>query len=84
MKKRTAIFKKWGEQAGSHEYNRQQHRVSKRDSIFITKCDGQPPEALIKRIRKYNKEAEILQVSYTLLRAHEIVLDFVCRLLLEK
>lgn len=34
------------------------------DYIFLTKCDGQPQEALIKRIRKYNKEAEILQCTH--------------------
>ncbi len=34
------------------------------DYIFLTKCDGQALDALIKRVRKYNKEAEILQCSH--------------------
>jgi tetraacyldisaccharide 4'-kinase len=34
------------------------------DYIFLTKCDGQPLEALVKRIRKYNEEAEILQCTH--------------------
>ena len=34
------------------------------DYIFLTKCDGEPLDALIKRIRKYNKEAEILQCTH--------------------
>ena len=34
------------------------------DYIFLTKCDGQPLDALVKRIRKYNKEAEILQCTH--------------------
>ena len=34
------------------------------DYIFITKCDGKPQDELIKRIRKYNQEAEILQCTH--------------------
>lgn len=34
------------------------------DYIFLTKCDGDPPDKLIKRIRKYNKTAEILQCAH--------------------
>lgn len=34
------------------------------DYIFLTKCDGQPLDDLIKRIQKYNKEAEILQCTH--------------------
>jgi tetraacyldisaccharide 4'-kinase len=34
------------------------------DYIFITKCDGKPQGDLIKRIRRYNKEAEILQCTH--------------------
>ena len=34
------------------------------DYIFLTKCDGSSQEALIKKIRKYNKEAEILQCTH--------------------
>lgn len=34
------------------------------DYIFLTKCDGQPLDRLVKRIRKYNKEAEILQCTH--------------------
>lgn len=34
------------------------------DYIFLTKCDGQALDGLVKRIRKYNKEAEILQCTH--------------------
>jgi tetraacyldisaccharide 4'-kinase len=34
------------------------------DYIFVTKCDGSAPEKLIKRIRKYNGSAEILQCTH--------------------
>lgn len=34
------------------------------DYIFLTKCDGEPLDDLIKKIRKYNKEAEILQCTH--------------------
>lgn len=34
------------------------------DYIFLTKCDGSPPDQLIRRIRKYNKHAEILQCTH--------------------
>ena len=32
--------------------------------IFITKCDGSSTEALIKRIRKYNRTAEIIECAH--------------------
>tara|TARA_B100000579_G_C22758232_1_gene817561 strand:+ start:18 stop:1214 length:1197 start_codon:yes stop_codon:yes gene_type:complete len=32
--------------------------------IFITKCDGNPNEELIKRIRKYNRTAEIIECAH--------------------
>ncbi|MBV62950.1 MAG: tetraacyldisaccharide 4'-kinase [Rickettsiales bacterium] len=32
--------------------------------IFITKCDGTPNEELIKRIRKYNRTAEIIECAH--------------------
>ena len=32
--------------------------------IFLTKCDGTSNEALIKRIRKYNKTAEIIETTH--------------------
>lgn len=34
------------------------------DYIFLTKCDGDPPEKLIRKIRRYNKTAEILQCTH--------------------
>ncbi|MDB4127585.1 tetraacyldisaccharide 4'-kinase [bacterium] len=34
------------------------------DYIFLTKCDGRPLDDLIKRIRKYNKGAEIMQCTH--------------------
>lgn len=34
------------------------------DYIFITKCDGKPQDDLIKRIRKYNQEAEIVKCTH--------------------
>lgn len=34
------------------------------DYIFLTKCDGEPLDDLIKKIRKYNQEAEILQCTH--------------------
>ncbi len=34
------------------------------DYIFLTKCDGQPLDQLVKQIRKHNKEAEILQCTH--------------------
>ena len=37
-----------------------------------------------KRLEKLAPEARVVAVSYTHLRAHETVLDLVCRLLLEK
>ncbi len=32
--------------------------------IFITKCDGRPNDALIARIRKYNRVAEIIECTH--------------------
>ena len=32
--------------------------------IFLTKCDGKSNEALIKRIRKYNRTAEIVETTH--------------------
>lgn len=34
------------------------------DYIFLTKCDGGPNAELVKRIRKYNKEAEIMECTH--------------------
>jgi tetraacyldisaccharide 4'-kinase len=34
------------------------------DYIFLTKCDGGSNEQLVRRIRKYNKEAEIMQCTH--------------------
>ena len=34
------------------------------DYIFLTKCDGQPLDVLTKKIRKYNKEAEIMECTH--------------------
>ncbi len=34
------------------------------DYIFLTKCDGKPNGGLIKKIRKHNKEAEIMQCTH--------------------
>ena len=34
------------------------------DYIFLTKCDGESNDALVKKIRKYNKEAEIMQCTH--------------------
>lgn len=38
--------------------------LKRADYIFLTKCDGKPTDDLIKRIRKYNKEAEIMQCAH--------------------
>ncbi|WDT37996.1 hypothetical protein PVA38_10690 [Streptococcus pneumoniae D39] len=38
----------------------------------------------IKKVLSYSHTIDIISVSYTHLRAHETVLDLVCRLLLEK
>ena len=49
--------------------------------------DGQPGNVALGALRKVDHLALILErdaVSYTHLRAHETVLDLVCRLLLEK
>ena len=40
--------------------------------------------AICKRVAVFDTEHGSASVSYTLLRAHETVLDLVCRLLLEK
>ena len=45
------------------------------DYIFLTKCDGDPPEKLIKRIRKYNKTAEILQCTHGPKHLHGVFSD---------
>jgi len=34
------------------------------DYIFLTKCDGGSNEQLVRRIRRYNKEAEIMQCTH--------------------
>lgn len=34
------------------------------DYVFITKCNGSSNEKLIKKVRRYNKEAEILECSH--------------------
>ena len=46
--------------------------------------EGQFQKALNEYLAAINREAEDEPVSYTHLRAHETVLDIVCRLLLEK
>lgn len=43
------------------EPKRNLHRAS---YIFITKCDGRPNDALIARIRKYNRVAEIIECTH--------------------
>ena len=32
--------------------------------IFITKCDGSPQDALVKRLRRYNKVADIIECTH--------------------
>ena len=47
--------------------------------------EGQPlNEGAIGKLLDHNRTNPIIPVSYTHLRAHETVLDLVCRLLLEK
>lgn len=44
---------------------REPHRNLKRASyIFITKCNGEPNDELIERIRKYNRTAEIIECEH--------------------
>ena len=45
------------------------------DYIFLTKCDGDPPEKLIKQIRRYNKTAEILQCTHGPKHLHGVFSD---------
>ena len=45
------------------------------DYIFLTKCDGEPPEKLIRQIRKYNKTAEILQCTHGPKHLHGVFSD---------
>ena len=66
--------------AASDVYKRQL-----RISQFVQKQLGLPDEKVWNNIQKYgNTTAASIPVSYTHLRAHETVLDLVCRLLLEK
>ena len=52
------------------------------DYIFITKCDGSSNEALIKKMRKYNKHAEIIECTHgpqhleNLFTGERVPLDF--------
>ena len=34
------------------------------DYIFLTKCDGKPLDPLVKKIRKHNKEAELMECAH--------------------
>lgn len=45
------------------------------DYIFLTKCDGDPSEKLIKQIRRYNKTAEILQCTHGPKHLHGVFSD---------
>lgn len=45
------------------------------DYIFLTKCDGDPPEQLIRQIRRYNKTAEILQCTHGPKHLHGVFSD---------
>ena len=49
--------------------------------LNVTYSDG---NVINNKLVKYREWKDILSVSYTHLRAHETVLDLVCRLLLEK
>ena len=52
--------------------------------IVRTLAEGQPPPVIISVKSSKFKTTGAITVSYTHLRAHETVLDIVCRLLLEK
>jgi tetraacyldisaccharide 4'-kinase len=41
--------------------------------IFITKCTGEPNEELIKRIRRYNRTAEIIECAHKPLHLQNVV-----------
>src|SRR3954454_4115281 len=41
--------------------------------IFITKCTGEPNDALIERIRRYNRTAEIIECAHKPLYLQDIV-----------
>ncbi|MEM8953218.1 MAG: tetraacyldisaccharide 4'-kinase [Verrucomicrobiota bacterium] len=41
--------------------------------IFITKCDGEPNDELIQRIRKYNRTAEIIECTHRPLYLENLV-----------
>ncbi len=45
------------------------------DYIFLTKCDGDPPDQLIRQIRRYNKTAEILQCTHGPKHLHGVFID---------
>ena len=55
------------------------------DAFFLeTSEESLDNSILLRRVRRYELLRQIISVSYTHLRAHETVLDLVCRLLLEK
>ena len=67
----------------------QQHRDEEAEAEAKPKAPVKPTRSRLERRGKgYRKSAELIEkgkaVSYTHLRAHETVLDIVCRLLLEK
>ena len=66
--------------AASDVYKRQIAVITRLESLVTN------TEELFRRLQRKNHKAErgIAAVSYTHLRAHETVLDLVCRLLLEK
>ena len=49
--------------------------LKRADYVFITKCDGEPKDALIKRIRRYNKNAEIMQCTHGPKHLHGVFHD---------
>ena len=58
--------------------------MAKKSSVEASKKNAHEKNELLQQERKKNLLLRFLAVSYTHLRAHETVLDIVCRLLLEK
>ena len=56
----------------------------KRIAVFTSGGDAQGMNAALRAVVRSGLERGLEAVSYTHLRAHETVLDLVCRLLLEK
>ena len=68
--------------AASDVYKRQ---VFNQGDEFVQKITGNPNvDRPLQRIREFRNRPNPKAVSYTHLRAHETVLDLVCRLLLAK